>query len=233
MRRLAVALVAAAAIAMALSAQADARVGCRSGATVFKRHGLRVFSIGRVAGDPRAKGSHYKQFYVCARRTRTPVLFDRGQPFNIESVSDFKVYGDRLGFVVGDQGLQSGASVSVGWVRLPHGPVKETAIWATEDLSEEQELEEHVPKVPAEELEYAIARDGTVAVAGEAHAARVGRPLEWAVCELTVKGHGLSSPKTLFTTSSASEAPVLRTIAISGSRVSWRNASGSVISVRR
>jgi hypothetical protein len=233
MRRIAIAGMAAGVIAGALSAPADARVGCRSGRTVFKRPGVRVFSIRRARGDPHDGRSHYKLFFVCANATRAPILFNVGQPFNIESVSDFKIYGDRLGYVVGDQGIQSGASVSIGWVRLPHGPVKEGPIWATEDLSEEQELEEHVPKVPAEELEYAIARDGTVAVAGEAHAATAGVPLEWEVCELTVTGHGLSRPKVLFGTTSRGEAPVLRTIAINGSTVSWRNASGSVVSVSR
>ncbi|HTQ67101.1 MAG TPA: hypothetical protein VMI13_00270 [Solirubrobacteraceae bacterium] len=233
MVRIAIAGVVAGLVAAALAAPAGAFVGCHSGRTVFKHRRIRVFSIGRVGGRRSERGSHYRQYYVCGRGARTPVMFDSGQPFNIESVSDFKVFGHRLGFVIGDQGIQSGASVSVGWVRMPRGPVKTGAIWATEGLPEEQELEEHVPKVPAEQLEYAIARDGTVAVASEAHASAAGRPLEWEVCDLRVKRHGLSRPRPLFKTSSPFEAPVLRTIAITGSIVSWRNIAGATISVAR
>lgn len=118
-------------------------------------------------------------------------------------------------------------------MRLPRGPHKEAEIWATEEIPEEQELAEHVPKVPSQDLEYAIAPDGTVAVAGEGHAMTEHEPLEWEVCELTVKGHGLSHPKALFKTTSHSEAPVLSSIAINGSTVSWRNVSGTPVSVPR
>ena len=91
MGRIAIAGMAAGVVAVALPAQAGARVGCHSGKTVFKRPGIRAFSIRRREGNPRDERSHYKQYYVCGRGARTPVLFDRGQPFNIESVSDFKV----------------------------------------------------------------------------------------------------------------------------------------------
>ena len=215
------------------TSSAQARVSCRSGRTEFKRAGIRAFSIGRVEGNPRAEGSHYRQYYVCGRGARKPVMFDPGQPFNIETVSEYKVFGDRLGFVVSDRGIQSGASVSVNWVRLPRGPVKEGLIWAEEDLPEEQELQEHVPKFPAEDLEYAIASDGVVAVAGEAHVQTAGEPLEWEVYDLTVKGHGLSLPKVLFKTTSKSEAPVLKTIAINATTVSWRNVAGGAVSMPR
>ena len=217
----------------AAATSAQGHLSCRSGKTEFKRGGIRAFSIGRVEGNPRDEGSHYRQYYVCGRGARKPMLFDPGQPFTNESVSDYRVFGDRLGFVSSDQGVQSGGSVSVGWVRLPRGPVKEAVIWAEEGLPEEQELEEHVPKVPSEEFEYAIAPDGVVAVAGEAHARTAGEPLEWEVCDLIVKGHGLSRPKALFKTTSKGEAPVLKTIAINGSTVSWSNRAGTPVSVPR
>ncbi|HTY96869.1 MAG TPA: hypothetical protein VMB91_07490 [Solirubrobacteraceae bacterium] len=186
-----------------------------------------------MEGNPHQEGSHYRRYYVCGRGARMPVLFDAGQPFNLESVSDFRVFGSRLGFVVRDQGIQSGASVSVGWVKLPRGPVKQATIWATEDLPEEQELEAHLPKVPAEALEYAIAGDGTVAIAGEARVAASDTTSEWEVCDLRVGHHSLSPPRALFRTTSASGAPLLKTIAVDGSRVSWRSASGGAMSVAR
>jgi hypothetical protein len=233
MRTVVVGAIAVGLLTAAPSVSAGAHIGCRSGSTVFKRAGVRVFSIGRVEGNPRDEGSHYQEYFVCGHRARKPLVLDGGQPFNQESVFDFKLAGNRVGFATEDQGLQSGGSVSVGWVRLPRGPSKEAEIWATEDIPEEQEIAEHVPKVPSQEIEYAIATDGTVAVAGEGHATTEHEPLEWEVCELTVKGHGLSHPRALFKTTSHSEAPVLSSIAINGSKVSWRNKSGTPVSVPR
>jgi hypothetical protein len=101
------------------------------------------------------------------------------------------------------------------------------------------EEEEPGPKVPSEALDYAIAEDGTVAVAGEAldetAEAAPGKPPphEWEVCILSVKTHRLSSPKALLKTTSATEAPVLSSIAINASTVSWRNGAGLAVSVPR
>ena len=96
------------------------------------------------------------------------------------------------------------------------------------------------PKVPSEEVDYAIAEDGTVAVAGEAldFAAEAEHPdktppREWEVCVLAVKPHGLSSPKSLMKTMVASEAPVLSSIAINATVVSWRTRAGVAVSAPR
>jgi len=234
MRSVTVTVLVAGLAAAAVATPAEARVSCHSGRTEFRHGGIRAFSIGRVEGNPRDEGSHYRTYYVCGRGARKPIVFDPGQPFNVETVGGYKVYGDRLGFWVQDQGLQSGESVTVDWVRLPRGPVKEGLIFAEEDLPEEQELEEHVPKFPADEFEYAIAPDGVVAVAGEAHNHAVaGEPLEWQVYDMTVKGHGLSRPKALFSTKTRSEAPVLKTIAVNDSTVSWTNRAGTPVSLPR
>jgi hypothetical protein len=102
------------------------------------------------------------------------------------------------------------------------------------------EEEEPGPKVPSEELDYAIAEDGTVLVAGEAidealeaeHPSKPP-PREWEVCVLSVKTHRLSSPKALLKTTSTTEVPVLSSIAINASTVSWQNRAGLAVSMPR
>jgi hypothetical protein len=224
-------------LAAATPAHASARVTCRSGKTVFKRPAVRVFRVARVYGNPRQEGSHYNEFYLCARGSHRPYAF-WGEPFvSNESVSQYKLVGDRLGFVAFAEGVSGGAGTTIGWVQLPRGPDKEADIWDREEVPEE---EEPGPKVPSEDLDYAIAEDGTVVVAGEAidFAAEAEHPnkpppKEWEVCLLSVKTHRLASPKALLKTTSASEAPVLSSIAISASTVSWRNGAGLTVSVAR
>jgi hypothetical protein len=223
-------------LAAAAPAHASGRVGCRSGKTVFKRPTVRVFRVARVFGNPRTAGSHYNEFYLCARGSRHPYAFS-GEPFVSESVAQYKLVGDRLGFVAFAEGVSGGAGRSIGWVQLPLGPVKEADIWDREEVPEE---EEPGPKVPSEELDYAIAEDGTVVAAGEANDFAAGTehpnetpPKEWEVCVLSVKTHRLSSPKALLKTKSPTEAPVLSSIAINASTVSWRNRAGLAVSVPR
>lgn len=219
------------------TASASARVNCQSGKTVFKRPAVRVFKIPAVYGNPRQEGSHYKQFYLCARGSHRPLAF-QGQPFvRNASVSQFKLVGNRLGFVAYAEGVSGGAGTTIGWVQLPRGPDKEGDIFEREEVPEE---EDPGPKVPSEDVEYAIAEDGTVAVAGEADdfAAEAEHPdkpppKEWEVCVLSVKPRHLSSPKALLKTRSPTEAPVLSTIAINASTVSWRNRAGLAVSVPR
>jgi hypothetical protein len=224
-------------LALEAPAHASGRVGCQSGKTVFKRPAVRVFRVASVYGNPRTEGSHYNEFYLCARGSHHPYAF-WGQPFvRNESVTQYKLVGDRLGFVTFAEGVSGGAGTSIGWVQLPRGPDKEGEIWAREEVPEE---EEPGPKVPSEELDYAIAEDGTVVVAGEAldDAAEAEHPnkpppREWEVCVLSVKTHRLSSPKALLKTMSPTEAPVLSSIAINASTVSWRNRAGVAVSVPR
>ena len=224
-------------LAVTGSAHASGRVDCRSGKTVFKRPAVRVFKVASVYGNPRQEGARYNEFYLCARGSQHPYAF-WGEPFvRNESVSQYRLVGNRLGFVAFAEGVSGGAGTSIGWVRLPHGPEKEADVWAREEVPEE---EEPGPKVPSEELDYAIAEDGTVAVAGEAvdYAADAEHPNkppphEWEVCALLVKAHGLSSPKALFKTVSPTEAPVLSSIAINASTVKWRNRAGLTVEVPR
>jgi hypothetical protein len=235
-RILAIGVVGLLAAVGAAPASASARVTCHSGKTVFKRPGVRVIRVPRVYGNPSTAGSHYREFYVCAGASPRPRPF-WGGPFTSQSVAQYKLVGHKLGFVAFAEGVSGGASISVGWVQLPRGPDKDTEIWAREEVEEE---EDPGPKVPSEEVNYAIAEDGTVAVVGEAlvdPAEPEGHgkppPREWEVCVLSVKAHGLSAPKALFKTTSSTEAPVLASIAIDATTVSWQNRSGLAVSVPR
>ena len=220
-----------------LPAYASARITCNSGKTVFKRPAVRVFRVQGVYGNPNTEGSRYKAFYMCARGSHRPLAI-WGEPYSRNvSVAQYKLVDGRLGFVAYSEGVSNGAGTSVNWVQLPRGPIKEGEIWAREEMPEE---EDPGPKVPSEQVDYAIAEDGTVAVAGEAddfaaEAEHPGKPPphEWEVCVLTVKPHGLSAPKALLKTTSPAEAPVLSSIAINASMVSWRTRAGLAVSLPR
>jgi hypothetical protein len=209
-------------------ASAHAHITCRSGRTVFRRPGVRVFVTVRVFGNPRQEGARYKAHYVCRKGSRKPLLFDPGQPFTTETVSQYKLVGDRLGFVTSSAGVQSGGQATVGWVDLKLGAVKEAVINASEGLTGEQEEEPGLPTVPSDELDYAIAGDGAIALIGEG-----GEPLEWQVCVLAVKRHALGPPKVLFKTASQQEALDLHSISITAATVSWTSKSGRKFSVPR
>jgi len=80
-----------------------------------------------VYGNPSVEGSHYKEFYLCASRSRRAGPF-WGEPFSRNtSVTQYKLVGDRLGFVAFSEGGSSGASTTIGWVQLPRGPIKDAA----------------------------------------------------------------------------------------------------------
>ncbi len=234
MRGVLVALVAVGSLVVTSSA-AGAAVGCRSGRTLWRSDGVRVFSLLQIYGNPTTEGSHYRRFYVCARGARRAYPF-WGSPFSRnESVSSIQLVGRRLGFVGFSEGVSNGGGKSVGWVQLPHGPVREKGIWSTEFDAEEPE-----PEVPAEQLRYALAEDGSIALAGEgvdreaeAEHPNVKSPEEWEVALLTYRNGHLTQPKPLLHTISPSEAPTLSSIAIDSQQVTWTNRAGSTVTVQR
>jgi hypothetical protein len=221
----AAAVVAFVAVGLPACAQASARhpkpPGCHTGRTVFRRDGIRAFVIVRHFGNPRQEGSAYKAFYVCSPTLRKAHLYDQSDPFTFEGLYDYKVFGDRLGFVYSSQGVQNGAAIGVGWVNLKSGTAKSGAIFESEQLANEDEEEANLPDVPADHLDYAIAGDGTVAVLGEG-----GEPLEWEVAALPVKPRSLGPPRRLFTTKLPLEGLDLDSLAIVGSSVTWRTKRG-------
>ncbi len=194
---------------------------CHAGRTVFHRDGIRAFVIVRHFGNPRQEGSAYKTFYVCSPTLRKAHLYDQSDPFTFEGLYDYKIFGDRLGFIYSSQGVQNGAAVGVGWVNLKSASAKSGAIFESEQLANEDEEEPGLPDVPADHLNYVIAGDGMVAVLGEG-----GEPVEWALAVLPVKPHSLGPPRRLFTVKAPQEGLNLDSLAIVGSSVTWRTRRG-------
>jgi hypothetical protein len=219
-------------------------VSCASGRTILREHGVRIVLVVRRTHFSHGQNSTFKTFYVCPRGARRGRKFREGSPFTREHVTDFRVFGARIGFVANIEGVQSGAGEEVGWVevntaRSESGPIAETAgIPREQELQEEKEGVPPIPHVPDEQVNYVIAGDGTVAVASSGEALEsltTGAlpPEEWEVCLLTVKRHGLSFPKQLFRTAVKAEAVILASLAISETAVTWSLVSGQAESVAR
>ena len=222
----------------------NATVSCASGRTIFRQHGMRIVLVVRRTHFSHGPNSPFKTFYVCARGARRGRQFREGSPFTREQVTDFRVFGGRIGFVANIEGVQSGAGEEVGWVevntaRSRSGPIAETqGIPREQEVQEEQEGVPPVPHVPDEQVNYVIAGDGTVAVAGSGEALDSSTPgalppEEWEVALLTVKRDGLSFPKQLFRTAVKAEAVVLASLAISDTATTWSLVSGQAQSVAR
>jgi hypothetical protein len=205
-----------------------AKPNCRSGRTIFHHNGIRAFVVVRFETPRSQEGSEYKTFYVCRPGWRTPRLFYEGSPFTRESMEGLRLFGQRLGFVDYSEGVQSGSEVKVGWVDLRIGRVRTVAINASEGLTEGNEEEPGLPRVPAGRVKFAIASDGTVAVAGEG-----GEPFEWEVCLLPVELHSLGKPRQLFVAKKGQEGVDLDSIAIDSTSVKWRTKKGVPASAPR
>jgi hypothetical protein len=210
------------------SSGGPAKPNCRSGRTVFHHGGIRAFVVVRFEVPRSQAGSEYKTFYVCRPGWRTPRVFYRGAPFTNESMTGLRLFGQRLGFVDYSSGIQSGSEVQVGWVDLRIGRVRTAAINANEGLTEGNEEEPGLPTVPAGRVKFAIASDGTVAVAGEG-----GEPFEWEVCLLPVELHSLGKPRQLFVAKKGQEGVDLDSIAIDGTSVKWHSLKGVPASAPR
>jgi hypothetical protein len=201
---------------------------CRSGRTIFRHNGIRAFVVVRFEAPRSQDGSEYKTFYVCRPGWRTPRVFYSGAPFTTESMEGLRLFGQRLGFVDYSAGVQSGSEVHVGWVDLRIGRVRTAVINANEGLTEGNEEEPGLPMVPAGRVKFAIATDGTVAVAGEG-----GEPYEWEVCLLPVELHSLGKPRPLFVAKKGQEGVDLDSIAINSTSVKWRSKKGVPASAPR
>jgi hypothetical protein len=236
-------------VLMLLSCPVDAvashaTVSCASGRTIFRERGVRIVLVVRQTRFSHGPNSPFKTFYVCPRGARMGHKFREGSPFTREHITDFRVFGGRIGFVANIEGVQSGAGEEVGWVEVDTARSESGSIAETQDIPREQEVQEEeegvppIPHVPDEHVSYVIAGDGAVAVAGSGEALEsltpgALAPEEWEVCLLTVRRHGLSFPKQLFRTAVKAEAVALASLAISETAVTWSLVSGQAESVAR
>lgn len=230
-------LIAPLAVSLLLAAPALAQAGaartrpptCRSGRTLFRAAGpIRAFVLVSEFDAGRPDASPVDTFYVCRPDSRTPRVISRGEPYARESAGDFKLLGERLGFVIFSAGVQSGSQAELGWIDLRIGRVRSAVINASEGLISEAEEEPGLPKVPDGHLRYAIAEDGTVALAGEG-----GFPFEWEVCELPVGVHALGRPRALYTAPRGGEGVELDSIAITPTSITWTTQKGLAMSAPR
>lgn len=212
------------ALTIAMPAPAGARQAtpsCRAGRTVFRHGAIRAFVITSNFGHSTQEGSKVKTFYVCSGTLRRAHVFDESAPFTFEGHYDYKLFGERLGFVWSSSGVQSGSGEGVGWVNLRTGRAKLGAINESEGLSEEEEEVPGLPRVPIDEVNYAIATDGTVAVLGEEV-----EPREWEVAELAVRPRALAAPRRLLRVKAPAEGLAVASLAITATSVTWKTKSG-------
>jgi hypothetical protein len=189
----------------ATAAKPPFRPTCRSGTTLFHRRTVRAF---RVSFD---RGQH-QEALVCLRRSGKPVvLFDPG-PFNAVQAGRFHILGNRLGFVIHDQGFANGSETDVGWVDLRSGAVAIGLLNAGENADAGD------PLLPEAEIGYAFAADGTTAlVAGKACQV---------VAVLPVAGaRRLGPPVVVFTAPQGGLDA--SSIAITAATVTWRTLTGT------
>jgi hypothetical protein len=204
-------------------------VTCHSGRTLFAAPGgIRAFVIVRRFDAGHADASSFKDFYVCRPGSSTPRIISHGEPYSFESASGFRLFGQRLGFLIYSAGVQSGSQAEFGWIDLRIGRVRTAVINASEGLEDSEEEEPGLARIPDGRVRYAIAEDGTVALAGEG-----GFPVEWEVCVLPVGLHALGPAHALYTAPEHGEGIDLDSIKISQSSVSWRTKKGQPVSAAR
>jgi hypothetical protein len=207
---------------------AASSVSCRAGRTVFHRDGIRAFVINRKFEAGTQDSSNIRTFYVCSSALRRPRIFDQSAPFTFEGLYDYKLFGERLGFIYSSSGIQNGTAEGIGWVNLRTGRAKESGICESEDLTEGNEETPGLPHVPCDHVNYAIAADGTVAVLGEG-----GEPTEWEVAELADKPRSLGSPRRLTHVTAPAEGLDIRSLKITATDVTWSTKDDQTASAPR
>jgi hypothetical protein len=227
------------------AAASSAKVSCASGRTIYRQNGVRIVVVGRRTHFSHSPNSPYKTFYICPRGARMGHKFRESAPFTGEQLTGFRVFGSRIGFVANSEGVQSGGAEEVGWVEVDNARSKSGAIAESEGIPREQEVQEEkegaspLAHVPDEHVNFAIAGDGAVAVAGLGEGLESFPPVttpppeEWEIALLTVKRHGLSFPKQLFRTAVKADAVVLASLAINETTVTWSSVSGQAESAAR
>lgn len=196
---------------------------------MFRQGGVRAFVLVReFKGERGQPSSPFKTFYVCRPGWRAPRTIIEGDPFTRETAYQFKLFGHYLGWLDYSEGVQSGYQTEVGWIDLRIGRVRAGVINASAGLSNEAEEEPGLPRVPSDIVRYAIASDGTVALAGE-----IEEPAEWEVCVLPVKPHALGKPQALYVAKDGQEGVDVDSIAITETSVTWTTKNGQLESVPR
>jgi len=186
-------------------------VACRSGKAVFTTGAVRVFFlVHHLRSQPSLK---WRSYYACRPDARRPRLIYESSPATYTHVYGFRIFGERLGFVVTSEGFAGGGEALVAWLDLRVGQLRVGVI----NVNEEQYTSPSAPKVPIGRVRFAIAPGGAVAVLGED-----GPEQEIALLRLgTWK---LRPPLRLLYTQSGTVEP--GSLAISETAVTWRTRAG-------
>src|ERR1035437_18199 len=99
---------------------------CKSGKTLFHKGSIRAFVVTRTFVDTSGQGpnSPYETFYVCrpgARNAKTIFVCD---PFVNVTAYGFRLFGNRLGFVIHSEGFDNGSDTQVGWLDTRIGQLR-------------------------------------------------------------------------------------------------------------
>jgi len=192
-------------------AHADSPATCRSGQTLFHKHGIRAFSLERIdRSDPRNPLPH-QVIYACLRGEHRPQVLYDGAVGTFTSANSFALSGNRLGFLARQEGGVAEDSSFV-WVDIRTRVVKlgQFNVASPENSSSD-------PVAPDAEVNFAIAPDGTAAVIGS------DGP-EQEVLLMRALPRSLGKPRELGSSSTGEIKP--DSIAITPTTVNWTTTAG-------
>jgi hypothetical protein len=192
---------------------------CRSGKTEFRKGALRIFNVSTK--DPQSGGVH-QRLLMCTSHVRRPRLIVDGGPESEILPGTFALQGTRLGFDVQTVALMNPvplAPTEVGWIDVRRGPARLGLLNAG---VEPQYAEPSEPLLPVDNVHFAIAPDGSMAViAGAQSGCQV-------VAVLTLpatRSRHLKPPEVLYTAKNGGLDPA--SLTINATTVSWKTTGGS------
>jgi hypothetical protein len=190
------------------------RATCRSGRTLFHDGPVRAFHVSFY--DAVHRGEEQELLACVVGSAKPVVIYDPG-PFNYVQGRGFQIIGHRLGFVAYDQGFANGSEVDVGWLDLQTRTVKFGLLNAGVNAGP------HDPLLPADQIGYTFAADGTTAViAGRSCQVVAVLPVRRKPFEQV---YGLGPPVVLYTASAGGLNPA--SIQVNATAVTWQTITGT------
>jgi hypothetical protein len=194
------------------SAHGHSPPSCRSGHTLFRRGGIRAFSLQRIDTSTPGNPLPYQVIYACLPGERRPQALFVGDVGTYTSAGSFDLIGHRLGFLATQMGGVAEDS-SFGWVDVRTRVVKVGQFNVSSPENSPSD-----PVVPDTEVTYAIAADGSVALIGSDG----GQQQE--VVLMRALPHALDHPKELSSSDTGAINP--DSISITASAVTWTTTGG-------
>ncbi len=201
------------------------QTSCRSGTTEFRKGALRVFDVSTK--EPQYGGSHAR-LLICTSLAKKPRLIIDGGADSEILPRRFALQGTRLGFevqTVAFMGPFPVAPTEVGWIDVRRGPAR-LGPWNAGVEPEYAEPTE--PLLPVDDVHFAIAPDGSMAViAGAQSGCQVVAVLRLP----TSRSTDLEPPDVLYTAPKGGLDPA--SLTIDDTTVAWTTTSGLPASALR